>query len=1093
MSISRSRAVVASLAVVAALAVLALAGVGPSAASTPPAHTVTAPPVGQTVTVTWTGTISPQATPTSDCNDSIDPDEHTVNYSIPPSVPQGSVVDATFKISWTPGASSASSDEILTVNNPDGSELGSSDGSSNSEVVSASDPKPGAFQVLACGYANSAPQDYTGTLTLTTHAPEPSVPSANAQGLQFSAAVPADNQRDEAEPLMEIDGDGRTYTCGPTGFSNASDYAQVSTDGGDQFHLMGTPPRGQQGLGGGGDCGLATAPTKNADGFFQYAYAGLGPLTGFTTSTSPDGGRTIFNAGPQGNTNTAQGGGADRQWLTFLDDHTVLLSYNQQQPRNVVVQKSTDGGLTYLTGNDAVAAANPDFPGPMHSMPASLLTPGAPGRVAFFGWNTSDANFSYVNFAISDSTGLVWKNCLAQKIPVTQSGGLQAFTVADHDNAGNIYLAYADKKAFHTYLTTLTVDKLRNCNQDPTTTAPDALRDPGWSPAVQVDRDNVRSTIFPWLVAGGEPGRVAVAYYGTETDGDPNPGTFKASWDVYVDQSLNALSPDRTFGQVKATTHPSHYDSICLQGLGCDLSSPAGDRSLGDFFAIDYNPHSKKLSVVFNRGNKKPDEATGHVAEPDVVTQIAGPSNGGGTLATDTARTPVRTSSTDPAGDALVNFSALTPSVVQLPNRTPTAKNEPAMDFLSQNVDFEVDPATGKRVTDGGFTVTLKLADLSSAALQQAMSDTTSASLLWVFRFVNGYQAAAASARYSPAGGFTFGYNDYATASAQCGSDSDKCVVYPGDKPIKGKVDQATGTITLSVPRAYLRGLTGPTGFGQRPTETKAVPGTRFYDATAFSLGNPSPDPGSQSFMTPADNLPAMDFLLPGLARGGGAGSGAAGGSGGRCVQAAGFRTVSATPKGGRIAFGFTRRVNHPVTVDVFQESKGRTVLRERLVARFTKRSRSFTWNGRANRRGRKVTDGYYIVRYQIRDAKKQLDTRRFAMRRAGGRFSKRPSYYRRDTCATLRSYKLIRPVFGGVNATTLNIAYRLQNAARVQVSIFRGSKLQKRYPALNRRAGFTYRFGFPAARHAKGDYMVRLTLTRGGKKVVSTLVSRRL
>ena len=119
--------------------------------------------------------------------------------------------------------------------------------------------------MLACGFVNSTPQDYTGTLTdRDGRALRDGVAQVGgrAQGLAFSASVPADPQRDEAEPLIEIGRDGHIYTCGPTGFSNASDYAQVSTDGGDQFHLLGTQPRGQQGAGGGGDCALATGVTQ---------------------------------------------------------------------------------------------------------------------------------------------------------------------------------------------------------------------------------------------------------------------------------------------------------------------------------------------------------------------------------------------------------------------------------------------------------------------------------------------------------------------------------------------------------------------------------------------------------------------------------------------------------------------------------------------------------------------------------------------------------------------------------------------------------------------------------------------------------------
>ncbi len=51
---------------------------------------------------------------------------------------------------------------------------------------------------------------------------------------------------------------------------------------------------------------------------------------------------------------------ADRQWATFTDDHTVLLTYNQTEPHNSVVIKSTDGGLTY-SGASAMPQ-DADFP-----------------------------------------------------------------------------------------------------------------------------------------------------------------------------------------------------------------------------------------------------------------------------------------------------------------------------------------------------------------------------------------------------------------------------------------------------------------------------------------------------------------------------------------------------------------------------------------------------------------------------------------------------------------------------------------------------------------------------------------------------------
>src|SRR3954467_2992579 len=351
------RSILVVLTTVAALAAIGALQIG---AATPSTQNVAVPgKIGQTVSVAWTGTIPP-ARPhaANDCNGAgVGSDQGDIAVTIPRKGYDKFDGVFTFEISWTPSNPTGAedeNDEVLPVNGPDGqdagdpsaTEVGSSDGGTTKETVIAHNLGPGTYHVLACGYVNSTPQPYEGSLTVETVArsASSSLKSASAQGLAFSAAVPADPQRDEAEPLIEISRDGRIYTCGPTGFSNGADYAQVSTDGGDQFHILGTPPRGQQGIGGGGDCALATGVTKNASGNYQYAYSGLGALSGFTTSTSPNNGHSLASAGADANGGiTSQGVAAGRQWMTFIDDHDVLLSWNQQQPRNVVVQPSSDG------------------------------------------------------------------------------------------------------------------------------------------------------------------------------------------------------------------------------------------------------------------------------------------------------------------------------------------------------------------------------------------------------------------------------------------------------------------------------------------------------------------------------------------------------------------------------------------------------------------------------------------------------------------------------------------------------------------------------------------------------------------------------
>lgn len=847
----RKRMSIATLlpAALAAAATLALAA-SSAGAATPPSSDVTVPATaGKTASDTWSGTIAPGANPTSDCNGGTSTvDEHDVTVSVPTGAYSTESARFTFSITWTPQTPTEdTADEIITVLAPDGSEVGSGDTSNTTEQVTAQNLASGTYKVLACGFANALSTDYTGKLVVTTSSASAtaSLKSAPAHGLSFSAAVPADPQRDEAEPLMEIDRAGNIYTCGPTGFSNGVDYAQVSTDGGDQFHLLGTPPRGQQGGGGGGDCAMATAVQKNGQGFFQYAYAGLGPLTGFATATSPNDGHSLETAGPAGNGVTDKGAGADRQWITFVDSKTVLLIYNQQAPRNVVVQRSTDGGLTYGPVS-AIGAPNPDFPGPIRYDPSH--------DVVYFPWDSGNK----VYLSVSYDKGVSWSDCLVAVAPGAPAG----FPTADADTQGDIYVAYGEKATYHTYMTALPKADVAKCDhpvaQDPTAAVAYPTNNPGFTTPVQVDRDSVRTTVFPWIAAGGAPGRVAVAFYGTNQDGNPNVGSFKAAWDVYVNQSLNALSRKATFSQVKATTHPFHYDSICLNGLGCDVSG--GDRTLADFFAVAYNRRTGRLSVVFDRAGKKPNEAAGHIAITMVATQANGPSNGGGKVTS--TRKVLRTSSPDPAGDALSSYSLTASTLVN-----PPTTNEPAADLRDVTVSPEVDQLTGKPVYDGGFTVTMKLADLSTTSLAQTLVDTGAQSLVWVFRFVDGYQSAAASARWNPAQGFTFGFNGYAVGQAPCVSGPQageaKCLVYPGDTAIQGKVDQARGTIALTVPRTLLKAL-GPDDSHGRPTEIAAQTGSRMYDATAFTMANTvSPTQNVQSFLYPLDNAPAFDFLIP--------------------------------------------------------------------------------------------------------------------------------------------------------------------------------------------------------------------------------------
>lgn len=736
-----------------------------------------------------------------------------------------------------------------------------------SEEIRLPEPANGVYSIRVDPFLLVNSFDYAGTVTLDSTpgddggvvvcepvpVPANTVPagcngleSADAQGLQFTATVPADNQRDSSEPIVDTDLDGNIISCGPSGVSSGAEYASMSTDGGDQFHLLGTPPRGQLGLGGGGDCSWGFAPEKSGERY-PLAYTGLGPLTNFVASSSTDGGENITATPLSGATIP----GVDRQWTVFLNETDVLLSYNQQQPRQVVVQKATDGGNNYGL-RVAASPQNPSFPGPMRALPAEFNPEGAAaGRVAYFPYN--DGNRIFLSMSFNEGASFV--TCHV----ADSFGDPSLFVTADHDVNGNIYVAFAEDTTYHTYITYLPVNKIKDCNK-PVNAYPATATNPGWSAPLQVDRDNVRTTVFPWIVASGQPGRVAVAFYGTETDGNPNDGGFIASWDVYVAQSLNMLDEDATFAQVKATTHPFHYNSICQEGLGCTITM--GDRSLADFFAIDHDPVRDSLVIVYDQGNKRPEDVEGQIATPAFVRQIAGPGMLNDTVAIPD-REPLRTGSVDPTDDAISSYSSLNGAA--LGSRT----NQPAGDFTSVEVGPEIDLTTGEPITNGGFTVTVTVDDLSQGALTQSMTAMQAQSLLWIFRFADGYEASAAGITYAPGIGFGAGYSEYTAGSVECGSSGDKCLQYPLDQPIAFDVDEANGVMRMSVPRSYLSALSpapdAPGSYGNKkvPAEVPAVTGDRMYDATMFSLGNvESVTQVAQGFLYPLDNTPAFDFLL---------------------------------------------------------------------------------------------------------------------------------------------------------------------------------------------------------------------------------------
>ena len=261
-------------------------------------------------------------------------------------------------------------------------------------------------------------------------------------------------------------------------------------------------------------------------------------------------------------------------------------------------------------------------------------------------------------------------------------------------------------------------------------------------------------------------------------------------------------------------------------------------------------------------------------------------------------------------------------------------------------------------------------------------------------------------------------------------------------------------------------------------------------------LGRAAPAQSQGRFLSEAFRAERVPDQLPGIPVGPGSqpGGGSAGGGGGTtpaCTPTAGFRSVSARRSGRRgLRFAFMRRGTAPVRVDLFQASAGRRIVGNRLIARFTGRTKSFSWSGRA----RKLRDGVLFARLTVRAPSGATDVRRITLERRGGRFRVRPAFYRRASCGAISSFKLERPVFGGPANLAIDASYRLTEGARVSVDLLRGSRVVRRVSrASDRAAGRSFRVRIGAEGLRRGDHSVRVRVTRDGRTTTAVLTARRL
>ena len=109
------------------------------------------------------------------------------------------------------------------------------------------------------------------------------------------------------------------------------------------------------------------------------------------------------------------------------------------------------------------------------------------------------------------------------------------------------------------------------------------------------------------------------------------------------------------------------------------------------------------------------------------------------------------------------------------------------MDFLSQAVGPQTDLETGKKIPDGGFDVTLTLTKLGDNALNNAAHGDQVGLAAVDLPLRQRLPGIGGGRALEPRAGLHASASTTTRpGSAQCGSDGEKCQLYPGDKELQG-------------------------------------------------------------------------------------------------------------------------------------------------------------------------------------------------------------------------------------------------------------------------------------------------------------------
>ena len=382
---------------------------------------------------------------------------------------------------------------------------------------------------------------------------------------------------------------------------------------------------------GGGDADIAVnAPDPNNSGIPNLPFSSLTLAPGVTATHSTNRG-DVFVTPP--NVIAASVPGDDRMWLdAFNDPATVYMNYHDVATFNIEVQRSTNGGLTYVSGIGEGIDTN-TLPAAGSLAPTDSANVAAQIKVDHNSHRCSSLGNLYVAFVAPDNatenTNTGPLRTVYVGVSTDAKQGVGTFTFTDHkvftsptgspgatNGTANIFPALAIDDFSHVYVVW----------SDNTNIFFSSSSDEGstWTAPVRVNTAGTvgNANVFPW-VAADAGGHVVVTWLGANHSGNSNnaaamqptctDGTTNcwAQWNVYMAETVNGHAAVPSFAQHIASDHVIHSGTVCTNGTGCGTGD---SRSLADFFQVALDPaHRANISY-----------ADDHLASPLCTQQSPG-------------------------------------------------------------------------------------------------------------------------------------------------------------------------------------------------------------------------------------------------------------------------------------------------------------------------------------------------------------------------------------------------------------------------------------------------------------------------------------